>query len=286
MIYARYSTFAALYPRNAEELESRVLAASDPASPEYGRWMSQAEVNDLVAPRVEDRASVKSWLSSTAKATCTDLPFALRCSAPVAALESALGTQFTAYEHLPKGTTLHRVAPEQGWTFPAELTGKLALISGLADFPTLRKRAGSGVKAFTGGRPHEREAHGAHKGGKHGRHLHGAHKGKASRFHAEVDRDDDSAGAGDNLNIALETLQSLYHFSTSKQGDASVSVGAAEFQDDSSYLPSDLVAYASQSAVQFYNISHIVGPFSDSNPDTESELDAQMILGIAQANTQ
>lgn len=283
--------YAALYPRNTEELESRVLAASDPASPSYGRWMSQQDVNALIAPAPEDRAAVKSWLSSSAKATCIDLPFALRCSAPVAELESALGTQFTAYEHVPKGTTLHRVAPDQRWTFPAELTGKLAVISGLADFPTLRKRAGSGVKAFSGGRPHEEHAHAhgpAHKHG-HGRSLHGHTGGKGGHFHsAAALADDDTAGAGDNLNIALETLQSLYRFATAKQGDAAVSVGAAEFQDDSSYLPSDLVTYASQSAVAFYNISadHIVGPFSDANPDTESELDAQMILGIAQANTQ
>ena len=42
---------AALPMRRVAALEKRVLAAADPSSPQYGQWLSRAEVAALVTPK-------------------------------------------------------------------------------------------------------------------------------------------------------------------------------------------------------------------------------------------
>lgn len=47
---------------NLAELESTLLAVSDPDSPRYGQHLTRDQIDDLVAPRAEDIAVVLSWL--------------------------------------------------------------------------------------------------------------------------------------------------------------------------------------------------------------------------------
>lgn len=91
---AAVSFTAALPMRNEALLESRLMAAADPDSPAYGQWMTQAEVNDLIAPEASVRAEVHAHLKRHG-AKCIDWPSALRCKAPVAGVEKMLKTKMT-----------------------------------------------------------------------------------------------------------------------------------------------------------------------------------------------
>lgn len=149
---ATVSFTAALPMRNEALLESRLMAAADPESPAYGQWLSQAEVNELIAPEASVRAEVHAHLKRHG-AKCIDWPSALRCKAPVAGVEKMLKTKMTAFHHTAKDKVLHRVHPDQGWTFPAHLAGKLQFLTGLADFPTVRRRNGRIHAALEAGAP-------------------------------------------------------------------------------------------------------------------------------------
>lgn len=58
-----------------------------------------------------------------------------------------------AFHHTAKDKVIHRVHPDQGWTFPAHLKGKLQFLTGLADFPTVRRRNGRIHAALEVGAP-------------------------------------------------------------------------------------------------------------------------------------
>lgn len=262
-------------------LEKKVLEISDPDHPSYGQWMKGEEVNAMLAPAPEHRLAVKAWTKKMG-AKCVDQPQALKCSASVKAVEKSLGTKLTAFAHTAKNDkVLHRVHPEQTWTFPADLQDKVHFISGLTDFPTVLRRGGSGVKAFKQGKEVSIPGAEAKKQGKKGKKVHDRH----NKHHHASPRS--LQGSPDGM-IALETIRSFYNLDASVTGTMKTSVGAGEFQDDSSFLPSDVALYQGNNSVPLYAIpqNQIVGPFSDSQPDTESELDVDMIAGVGTGNSQ
>ena len=137
----------ALPMSGVEELEARVLAAADPRSAAYGAWMSQAEVAALVAPPAALRAEVRAWATATG-ARCIDMPSSLRCEATVAQAEALLGARLSAFAQAPSGRVVHRLHPDTDYVWPEHLDGKMLFITGLADFPTARRRAGA-LQAIT-----------------------------------------------------------------------------------------------------------------------------------------
>eukprot|EP00475_Leptophrys_vorax_P027930 TRINITY_DN3_c0_g2_i1.p1 TRINITY_DN3_c0_g2~~TRINITY_DN3_c0_g2_i1.p1 ORF type:complete len:600 (+),score=183.10 TRINITY_DN3_c0_g2_i1:33-1832(+) len=76
-----------------------------------------------------------------------------------------------------------------------------------------------------------------------------------------------------------ETLEAVYNYK-GLVATTKVSQGVAEFQDDSSYSSSDLAAFYKQSSIKTTPISHIVGPFSGTYPDTEATLDIQFLTAV------
>jgi subtilase family serine protease len=268
----KVSFTVALKAQNVDVLEQRVLEISNPDHPDFGRWMSGEQVNKLLAPKAEDRAAVKKYFSKHG-AKCDDWPQALRCTGSVKSVEKALGTKMTAFAHTAKNDkVIHRVHPDQTWQFPEALKGKVELISGLTDFPTVLRRGGSGVKAFKGGKEVEIGGHKNKKAGKkhgkkqdhHGRHLQSSTDGM----------------------IGLETIRSFYNLDKSVTGNMKSSVGAAEFQDDSSFLPSDLALFQGNNSVPLQAIpqNQIIGPFNNAQPDTEASLDVDYVAGVGSGN--
>eukprot|EP00475_Leptophrys_vorax_P027929 TRINITY_DN3_c0_g1_i1.p1 TRINITY_DN3_c0_g1~~TRINITY_DN3_c0_g1_i1.p1 ORF type:complete len:604 (+),score=202.53 TRINITY_DN3_c0_g1_i1:38-1849(+) len=76
-----------------------------------------------------------------------------------------------------------------------------------------------------------------------------------------------------------QTLQAVYNYA-GLVANTKVSQGVAEFQDDASYSSSDLAAFYKQSSITTTPISHIVGPFSGTYPDTEATLDIQFLTAV------
>merc|ERR1719261_1955697 len=78
--------------------------------------------------------------------------------------------------------------------------------------------------------------------------------------------------AASEVMVVPQSLGSLYKFTESKVQPTSSQM-PAEFQDDSSYSPSDLKTFYKQTDLPLERVNVTVGPFNDQNPDVEASLD-------------
>lgn len=240
--------WAALPHQNLEELEAIIARISTPGSPEYGNWMTQEEVNTLTGADPEHRADVLAYLTSTG-ASCMSYPTSLRCKATVAQIEKLFDAPISEFRHVARqDRRILRIHPDDAnkINHPAHLAGKLLGITQLVDFPTVRMRQGR---------------------------LHG--------HSVKNDATKNLKYEGTDFAVTLETLHNIYGvgFQTDGVRDKRATGGPAEFQNDTSYVPSDAWAFATANGVPQWNVSRIYGPF---NPlgDTEAELDEQFMGGI------
>merc|ERR1719355_182536 len=79
--------------------------------------------------------------------------------------------------------------------------------------------------------------------------------------------------------IVPQSLASLYSF-TDTAVKPTTSQMPAEFQGDSSYSPTDLKTFYSQTALPDQKVTTKVGPFNDQSPDVEASLDTQYITAV------
>ncbi len=56
------SAYIALYQKNIDVLENKLLDISNPLSNNYGKWMTKKEISEIVNPPVEDQIKVIKWL--------------------------------------------------------------------------------------------------------------------------------------------------------------------------------------------------------------------------------
>lgn len=136
-------TFSAALPwTNFESLDEILADVSNPKSANYGKWMTQEEVNALTAPLPEHRAAAHAKLASVG-AMCVDMPHSLKCAAPVSSVETLFSTRVSAYAQKTRGSKrVLRVAPETPYSFPADLAGSVSFFTSLVDFPTAARKLG------------------------------------------------------------------------------------------------------------------------------------------------
>eukprot|EP01111_Echinosteliopsis_oligospora_P014038 TRINITY_DN519_c0_g1_i1.p1 TRINITY_DN519_c0_g1~~TRINITY_DN519_c0_g1_i1.p1 ORF type:complete len:596 (-),score=161.62 TRINITY_DN519_c0_g1_i1:79-1818(-) len=84
--------------------------------------------------------------------------------------------------------------------------------------------------------------------------------------------------------VIPQTIQTAYNIPTNFSTNANSSLCLAEFQNDQSFNKKDLKTFATQTATNPIDVTHIVGPFSGSSPDLESTLDVQYGGAIALGN--
>ncbi len=97
-----------LIQRNLDAGHDRLMAISDPSSPEYGRHMSAAEVVELFAPERDTVTTVVAWLTSSGIAVDRISQSAnkqwIQFDASVAEAEALLFTEYHIFEHGATGT--------------------------------------------------------------------------------------------------------------------------------------------------------------------------------------
>ncbi len=214
-----------------------------------------AEVRDMTSTDETIRAEALSFLAR-AGAKCVNQPHSLKCTAPVSAVEALLSTRVHAFKQTTRGGKIvHRVHPDEAFTFPSELLGKVSFFTNLADFPTVRRRNGR---------------------------VHGFEK-TASAEKVVAKLRGIKAQANEAM-VAMETVQTFYN--TAGVAGATTSIQApAEFQDDASYNKADLKLMATQSGLTPWTVAKTIGPYDGTNPDLEASLDEQYIGGVGQGNT-
>jgi len=98
----------------------------------------------------------------------------------------------------------------------------------------------------------------------------------------------DAAGNTDGVDgyIVPYVINNLYQIPTSFPVHQNSSICLAEFQDDQSYDKADLKKFSTENALTpAITVSHVVGPFSSSDPDAESTLDVEFGAAISQNTT-
>ena len=214
----RFSAALPYAPGAAALIDERLAALSTPSSPEYGAWMTQAEVNALTAPPPAARAAAAAALLA-AGASCTHLPHSLACTAPVAAANALFSSRISAFAHAARGgARVLRVHPTDAYAFPDALRGSVEFFTNLVDFPTERRKLG-GAAAF----------------GKDGKALRG--------------------GAVD-YSILPESLAAIYGAVPAAAAGSAASFAPIEFQGDAGFVPADLSTFAVAAGFAPWNISH------------------------------
>jgi len=141
----RFSAALPWAPGSVAALDAKLQVISDPKSPSYGEWMSQAEVNAMTAPDAALRASAAAVLKA-AGAECVDMPHSLKCSATVGVANKLFKTKISAFEHTAVGgARVLRVHPNDAYAFPDALRGSVDFVTNLLDFPTEKRKLGKSV---------------------------------------------------------------------------------------------------------------------------------------------
>ncbi len=126
----RVSATVWLAPRNAAQLDALAAAVSDPASSQYGQFLTSEQYKQAFAPTAGNVAAVGFWLA--ASGLHVDAIGAgntyLAVSGSASAINAAFGTQLTRY--VVNGKV--EQAPAQDLSIPTTVAGNVLAVTGLA----------------------------------------------------------------------------------------------------------------------------------------------------------
>ncbi len=122
--------------RDHAGLDAFLLSASDPASPDFQRWLTQDEFNARFGPTPEQEAAVVAWLSG-AGFTVTQTHanrLLVEASGDAAAAQAAFGVE--VHRVVLDGQARHAILQEP--SFPAEVAAFTTGVMGLDDLARLK----------------------------------------------------------------------------------------------------------------------------------------------------
>jgi kumamolisin len=122
--------------RNPDELERFLADVQDPASPNYGRFLTQDEFNARYAPTADAEQGVVDYLNSNGLAVTDRFPNRLLVGATgsVAALERAFGVEL--YNVSFRGKPHYATINEPTW--PADIADSVVGVIGLDDLTAMQ----------------------------------------------------------------------------------------------------------------------------------------------------
>jgi len=114
-------------------LEQRVIAASSPGHPNYGKHMSKDEVASYMKPAPETHAAVSQWLESHGlnHTTTTYAGDWLMFSAPVSKANNMLQAQFNVYNHKETGEDIVRTL---AYSLPEDIEPHVRMVQPTTSF--------------------------------------------------------------------------------------------------------------------------------------------------------
>jgi hypothetical protein len=132
LCYPQVTVTIVVQEQGADEIRRIATAVSDPRSPEYGNFLSSAEIIAKSAPSVEDMAAVTNWLDAAGVGYQTRHSNII-ATMPVSAASTLFSTTFHAVEHLAHPRTLIRAAAD--YALPAEVAASVQTVFGLHGLP-------------------------------------------------------------------------------------------------------------------------------------------------------
>lgn len=131
-------TFA-VKQQNVEQLQQELLAVSMPSSARYGKHLTNTEVHDLVAPRVEDVDAVKSFIASYGiePRELTPNGDMIGATVSVQLAEKMLAAKYQTLHHEASNTSVQR-APG-GYKLPTEIAAIVDFVTPTVHLPGVQK---------------------------------------------------------------------------------------------------------------------------------------------------
>uniref|UniRef100_A0A7S0LM24 Peptidase S53 domain-containing protein n=1 Tax=Coccolithus braarudii TaxID=221442 RepID=A0A7S0LM24_9EUKA len=126
----------ALKQQNLNILEDAFWAVSSPDSPRYRQFLTTEEITNLVRPKPEAIAGVRTWLTQAGVKEIVDMGDALEAVTTVSVAEIALNTQFFMFHH-QSGNKVVRQFGE--YSVPVGLSEHIDLVAGISEFPIVRE---------------------------------------------------------------------------------------------------------------------------------------------------
>ena len=125
---------------NADLLEKKFWEVSDPDHPSYGQFMSNAEIEQLVAPSASDLDLLFSTLAQHGidHAAVTSHGDSFEVTTTVQAASSLFATTFFTFSHGKSGMTAVRQMGE--YSLPSALAKQVRMVLGVHTFPTIEQR--------------------------------------------------------------------------------------------------------------------------------------------------
>jgi subtilase family serine protease len=122
---------------------STLQAISDPASPSYGHWLTNAEFNARYAPAKSSVTAVQAWLRSEGFQVTKTLPSGMyvEASGSVAKVESTFGTSVHQYSYLGKNVHANNSQLSLPSGTPAAVTSAVAGVIGIDQGTALKHTA-------------------------------------------------------------------------------------------------------------------------------------------------
>ncbi|PIL23443.1 hypothetical protein GSI_14754 [Ganoderma sinense ZZ0214-1] len=245
----------ALVQNNATGLEKALYDVSNPASENYGRHLTKAEVEALVAPAAESVEKVQAWLSKNNITTETISPSGdmLKIQVPVSQANALLSADYNEYTHDTTNQTRFRTLT---YALPETVKDHVAFIYPTTQFIEPVQRNGPVFKVVDLPRV-----------------------GKRTRSKRAVD-------SSCNTQITPACLQELYNIPTTAASASANSLGVSGFINE---IPnkSDLSEFLSvlrpDATAGTFDIVAIDGGITNTNSQgtVEATLDVQYTVGVA-----
>lgn len=115
-------------------LKKELLDRSDPKSKNYGQWLSNNDVHDMVAPEEESVRIVVDWIESHGATAVKATPNSdvVLSTVPLAVAENMLATEFRTFSHAVSKAVLTRCL---GYSLPVDVAAQVALVGPSVHFP-------------------------------------------------------------------------------------------------------------------------------------------------------
>lgn len=224
----------ALKQYNTDILEQKLLDISNPDSVNYGQYMSQNEIMNIIRPNNDSSNKVLEWLyrSDIPNSHIIDYGDSIYCSTSISNTEKIFQVKMIPYSFMNR--TSYKAIND--YTIPSDLENIIEFVEGISE-----KRFIHSIK-------------------------------KSVNIKSEVD-----VGY-----VGREVVHRLYNISEDIINLVNISAGAIEYQGDYGFNQDDLLFSQQENGEKQVKVKseHIIG--TNSFPDTESQLDMQMISQTAE----
>ncbi|KAJ6783209.1 hypothetical protein PWT90_01249 [Aphanocladium album] len=107
-------------------LQQKLLDISNPKSSNYGKWLTQEEVQQYTAPDDGHVAAIKAWLSGAGVKDVSQSHDWIEFSAPISKMEALLDAKYEWYTHVESGAKLPRT---QKYSIPKNLHDMIDVVT-------------------------------------------------------------------------------------------------------------------------------------------------------------